>query len=60
MTVQVKPRTPEDAPVVSYPKVSRVWYLPGRIALSFRDAEGIDRVFPLEQHEVQIINDETQ
>jgi hypothetical protein len=57
MIVQVKPRTPEDAPMVSYPNVSRVWYLPGRIALSFRDAEGIDRVFPLVEHEVQIIDE---
>lgn len=57
MDVQTKPRTPEDAPAVVYPKVSRMWYLPGRVALSFRDAEGINRVFPLVEYEVQILDE---
>lgn len=60
MRVQIKPRAPgkETDALSEYPNVSRVWYLPGRIALSFTCEHGIDRVYPLEHYEVQIVDDE--
>lgn len=57
MIVQVKPRTPEDAPSQSFPQVRQVWYLPNENSLFFHNERGAAWKFSLEHHEIQILDE---